>query len=71
MEEADAHAVGTTENIAVALGSVEIATGDGTHRLDAGDSILFEADAPHAYRNTGGGDAVLYLVMSYVDPLFA
>lgn len=70
-EDAEPHAAGTTENITVASGSVEIDTGEGTHRLEAGDSILFEADAPHAYRNAGATDAVLYLVMSYVEPLFA
>ncbi|SMH59428.1 helix-turn-helix domain-containing protein [Azospirillum agricola] len=71
VEEAEAHAAGTAENITVASGSVEIVTADGEHRLDTGDSILFEADAPHAYRNPGDREAVLYLVMSYVEPLFA
>lgn len=71
VELAEAHADGTTENITVAQGSVEIVTGDGPHRLDSGDSILFEADAPHAYRNTGDGEAVLYLVMNYAEPLMA
>lgn len=71
VEKADAHAVGTTENIAVALGTVEIVTGDGPHTLAEGDSILFEADVPHAYRNTGDGEAVLYLVMTYAEPVIA
>ncbi|CAO3421458.1 helix-turn-helix domain-containing protein [Azospirillum doebereinerae] len=71
LELTDAHAAGTTENIAVASGSVEILTGDGDHRLEEGDSILFEADAPHGYRNVGTDTAVLYLVMSYAEPLFA
>ncbi|MCG5243265.1 helix-turn-helix domain-containing protein [Azospirillum doebereinerae] len=71
LELTDAHAPGTTENIAVAAGSVEILTGDGDHRLEEGDSILFEADVPHGYRNAGTETAVLYLVMSYAEPLFA
>lgn len=70
-ETAEPHAAGTTENITVAAGTVEILTADGTHRLNEGDSILFEADAPHGYRNAGDGDATLYLVMSYIEPLFA
>ena len=65
-EDADAHTTGTTENLLVARGAVEIVTGDGTHRLAEGDSILFDADVPHAYRNTGDGEAVLYLVMTYI-----
>ncbi len=65
-EEADAHAIGTTENILVARGSVEIVTSDGAHRLGEGDSIVFDADVPHAYRNVGADEAVLYLVMTYI-----
>lgn len=65
-EDAEAHAAGTTENLLVGRGTVEIVTGDGTHRLDEGDAILFDADVPHAYRNVGDGEAVLYLVMTYI-----
>lgn len=65
-EDADAHAAGTTENLLAARGTVEIVTGDGTHRLEEGDAILFDADSPHAYRNVGDGEAVLYLVMTYI-----
>ena len=35
--------------------------------LDEGDAILFEADVPHSYRNLADGEAVLYLVMTYVQ----
>ncbi|WP_042445079.1 helix-turn-helix domain-containing protein [Azospirillum sp. B510] len=65
-ESSDGHSPGTVENILVGRGRVEIATADGEHRLEEGDSILFEADAPHRYRNAGDGEAVLYLVMSYI-----
>lgn len=65
-ERADAHTIGTVENILVGRGAVEIETGDGIHRLEEGDTIQFDADAPHAYRNVGDGEAVLYLVMTYV-----
>ena len=35
-------------------GSVEIRPGrERPHLLDTGDAILFEADVPHSYRNTG------------------
>jgi len=67
VEKAEGHAPGTTENLVVAKGSVEIVVGAQTHRLEAGDAILFEADQPHVYRNAGSGEAVLYLVMTYAD----
>lgn len=65
-ESSDGHSSGTVENILVGRGQVEITTADGEHRLEEGDSILFEADVPHRYRNAGDGEAVLYLVMSYI-----
>ena len=67
VEKAEAHAPGTTENLVVAKGSVEILMGAEVHKLEAGDAILFEADQPHVYRNSGGGEAVLYLVMTYAE----
>ncbi|MCW2248212.1 transcriptional regulator with XRE-family HTH domain [Azospirillum fermentarium] len=65
-EQADGHPPGTQENLLVGRGSVVIVTGTGEHRLEEGDAILFDADVPHAYRNAGNGEAVLYLVMSYI-----
>lgn len=67
VEKADAHAPGTTENLVVARGSVEILMGTEVHKLEAGDAILFEADKPHVYRNAGAGEALLYLVMTYAE----
>ena len=71
LETAEAHAPGTTENIVVVRGPVEIVTADGPHRLEEGDAILFEADSPHAYRNPGEAEAVLHLVMAYVEPVIS
>jgi transcriptional regulator with XRE-family HTH domain len=67
VEKAEAHAPGTTENLVVARGSVEIVVGPDTHQLHTGDAILFEADQPHVYRNAGTTEAVLYLVMTYAE----
>src|ERR1700716_1519222 len=53
VEDADAHPPGTSENLVVTAGTIEIDVAGDTHRLEAGDSILFEADTPHAYRNAG------------------
>ncbi len=66
-EEAEAHAAGTVENLVVESGKVEIIAGNQTHRLEAGDAILFDADVPHTYRHLGQTEAVLYLVMTYVE----
>lgn len=66
-ELADAHPPGTTENLVVNTGEVEIEAGGERHLLERGDAIWFEADAPHAYRNPGRLEAVLYLVMTYAD----
>jgi transcriptional regulator with XRE-family HTH domain len=67
IEKADAHAAGTTENLVLSKGKVEIDVAGQTHQLNAGDAILFEADVAHVYRNVGTGEATLYLVMTYAE----
>jgi quercetin dioxygenase-like cupin family protein len=67
VEKAEAHAPGTTENLVVAKGQVIIETVAQKHELGAGDAILFEADAPHVYRNPGSTETVIYLVMTYAE----
>jgi transcriptional regulator with XRE-family HTH domain len=69
VEDADAHPPGTSENLVVTGGAVEIDVAGDTHRLETGDSILFEADSPHAYRNMGKTEAVMYLVMTYAEEI--
>ena len=69
VEEADAHPPGTSENLVVTAGTLEIDVAGDTHRLETGDSILFEADTPHAYRNPGRVEAVMYLVMTYAEEI--
>jgi transcriptional regulator with XRE-family HTH domain len=66
-EKADAHAPGTVENLVVAQGSVEIEVEGARHALRRGDAIVFEADAPHAYRNPGDEESVMFLVMTYAE----
>jgi transcriptional regulator with XRE-family HTH domain len=65
VERAEAHSPGTTENLVVAKGSIEIAVGGERHRLGAGDAIQFGAETAHEYRNRGEFEAVMYLVMTY------
>lgn len=64
-EVAEPHGAGTVENLVVTTGTVEIEVGGELHRLESGDAIVFEADRPHSYRNAGGREAVMYLVMTY------
>jgi transcriptional regulator with XRE-family HTH domain len=66
-EHADAHAPGTTENLVVARGALEIEIDGTRQRLAQGDAIVFEADTPHVYRNPAGEEAVMYLVMTYAE----
>jgi transcriptional regulator with XRE-family HTH domain len=69
-EDAEAHAPGTKENLIVAKGAVEISTAkERPVTLVEGDAVLFEADVPHSCRNLGSTEAVLYLVMTYVEAI--
>lgn len=65
IENADAHPAGTTENLVVVDGELEVEIGGEVRRLGVGDAILFEADSPHAYRNMSAKAALAYLVMTY------
>ena len=65
-EVADPHAAGTTENLIVAVGALELLVDTERFVLRAGDAVFFEADVPHEYHNPGDVDAVMYLVMTYV-----
>jgi transcriptional regulator with XRE-family HTH domain len=65
VEMADAHAPGTTENIVVTAGALEINLGGTTIDLRVGDATHFQADVPHEYRNSTGHETVAYLVMTY------
>jgi transcriptional regulator with XRE-family HTH domain len=67
VEKADAHNPGTTENLVVARGSVEIEVEGRKELLSAGDAMVFEADVPHVYRSKADGESVMYLVMTYAD----
>jgi len=65
VELADAHAPGTTENLVVTSGALEIRLGATTIDLRVGDATHFQADLPHEYRNPTGHETVAYLVMTY------
>ena len=69
VEEAEPHAPGTTEYLVVSHGSVEIRVQADRLALGQGDSIVFQADVPHSYLNPGASEAVMYLVMTYAEPV--
>lgn len=67
-ERAEAHALGTIENLVVAEGEVEVTVQKQRFKLRTKDAVYFKADVPHTYRNTSDSNrAVLYLVMVYED----
>jgi transcriptional regulator with XRE-family HTH domain len=65
VEQAPAHAPGTTENLVVTQGAVTIKVGSDVVRLATGDAVLFTADVPHTYENSSAEPALMYLVMTY------
>jgi transcriptional regulator with XRE-family HTH domain len=67
-EEAEPHALGTTENLVVVKGKLEMEIAGQHRELGPGDAILFHADQPHIYRNPGKEELLAYLVMNYAEP---
>jgi quercetin dioxygenase-like cupin family protein len=65
IERAEAHPVGTTENLVVSAGSLTLRVESEVFALGAGDAVFFEADVPHEYENSSEQEAVMYLVMTY------
>jgi len=64
----EAHSPGTRENLVVVSGALEITVGSAAPVLLArGDSIFFEGDVPHSYRNPDDFEAVAHLVVSYLQ----
>ena len=65
VESAEAHLPGTTENLVLHEGRVEIDIAEATCVLAPGDALYFQADVPHCYRNIGDVGARIYLVMHW------
>jgi len=66
-EEADPHPAGTTENLVVTSGELELLVGKDRYHLGTNDAIFFEADVAHSYRNPGSRPVTMYLVMTYTN----
>lgn len=62
---AQPHLTGTEEYITVFEGSVEITVGQSTFLLENGDSLRFQADECHSYRNPGKRKAALSMIIFY------
>lgn len=61
----EAHAPGTHEVLVVLSGVLRMHVDDETYELNAGDSIAFAADRPHAYENPAGSEARYHNVIVY------
>lgn len=67
-ERLEGRGPGTTEYLVLRDGAVEIDVGPDRVTLREGDAVVFAADAPHAYRNLGAREAILYRVLTPADP---
>ena len=63
----DPHAPGTTENLVVNRGQVDVVVNGAVHHLGCGDAIMFDADCPHSYRNPSPEEGLYYVVMAYAE----
>jgi transcriptional regulator with XRE-family HTH domain len=58
------HAPGTMEHLTCVSGVIEVEAGDLRARAQAGDTLRYRADQPHAIHNVGEGDAHAFLVVA-------
>ena len=65
VEVADPHPPGTTENLIVVTGKLDLIVGSRRFSLSQGDAVYFVADVAHEYRNPGNIATLMYLVMTY------
>jgi transcriptional regulator with XRE-family HTH domain len=69
-ETFDPQAAGTKQNILVVEGRVELTVGNEAPVIvPQGDAVQFHADVPHTYRNLEPREAVVHLVLTYVEPV--
>jgi XRE family transcriptional regulator, regulator of sulfur utilization len=61
----DPHGPGTKELVVVLSGTLRMTVGDHTDELEAGDSVVFDANLAHVYENPGTGDARYHDVIIY------
>ncbi len=61
----DAHQAGVSERLLVLEGELELCLAGQWQRYQAGETLCFEADQPHGYRNAGQGLLVFEDVIHY------
>lgn len=61
----DPHEPGAEEYILLMAGTLEVAIGQATYRLQAGDAIRYRADQPHAYSNAADDDVRFQNIVFY------
>jgi transcriptional regulator with XRE-family HTH domain len=64
--DGEAHPMGTQEVLSVLSGRLGLRVGATEQRLDTGDTVLFQAHAPHRY--SGAGDGPVRFVMVVLQP---
>lgn len=69
-EQAEPQAAGTKENILVVEGRIELAVGnEQPFVVPQGDAVQFHADVPHSYRNLDVKEAVVHVVLTFIEPV--
>ena len=61
--DGEAHPMGTAEVLSVLSGRLALRVGTSELELAAGDTVLFEAHAPHRYANPAGGPVRFTMVV--------
>ncbi len=59
------HGPGTREIVVVLSGVMRMTVGDHSDELGPGDSVVFDANKPHVYENSGGSESRYHNVIVY------
>ena len=59
------HGPGTREIVVVLSGAMKMTVGDHSDELGPGDSVVFDANKPHVYENSGGSESRYHNVIIY------
>ena len=57
------HAPGSLEHAHISTGTVEVWAGEQVIVAEEGDTVVFQADQRHGYRNMGGSETAIYVVV--------
>jgi mannose-6-phosphate isomerase-like protein (cupin superfamily) len=59
------HGPGTREIVVVLSGAMRMTVGDHSDELGPGDSVVFDANKPHVYENSGSSESRYHNVIVY------